>query len=57
MDDIITAVKNQVRRMAEELNAETWSGDRRARNKYLFSSNYMSDIHPCSATDDNSGSD
>ncbi|GFG32829.1 hypothetical protein Cfor_06329 [Coptotermes formosanus] len=25
MDDIITAVKNQVRRMAEELNAETWS--------------------------------
>jgi hypothetical protein len=41
----------------EKLHAQTVWGDRRDHNKDLLSSNYMLDMHPCSATDHHTGSD
>jgi len=41
---------------AEKLHAQTLWGERRDQSIYLLSSNYMSDMCPCSALDHHSGS-
>jgi len=40
---------------AEKFHAQTSWGDRRDQSKGEVSSNYRSDMHPCSATDHHSG--